>query len=142
MGGGRYDGLVEYLGGASTPGIGFGAGMERLIMILEETGNRPSPTPGMDLFVVAMGDRALRAAREVLWQARALKLRCDRDFTGKSLKKQFQAADKLGARFVLIIGDREIDQKILVVKRLADGSQQEIPWTNDLKELHELVKIT
>ncbi len=141
MGGGRYDSLVEYLGGASTPGIGFGAGMERLIMILEETGNRPDITAGMDLFVVAMGERALRAAREVLWQARALGLRCDRDFTGKSLKKQFQAADKLGARFVLIIGDNEIDRKILVIKRLADGSQEEIPWTDDLKELFTHVRI-
>ncbi|MBN2326742.1 MAG: histidine--tRNA ligase [Candidatus Omnitrophica bacterium] len=139
MGGGRYDGLVDYLGGAAAPGIGFGAGMERLIMILDETGRSIAPDDGVDLFAVILGDRAVRAAGDLLAQARSLGLRCDRDFTGKSMKKQFQMADKLGAKFAAVIGDNEIDKKVIVLKNLKEGHQEEIPWSEDLHELLEKI---
>ncbi len=139
MGGGRYDGLTKYLGGSNTPGIGFGAGLERLIMILQETGKGIEPDTGMDLFAVSMGDRAKIEIEGLLLKARALGLRCDRDFTGKSVKKQFLAANKLGARFAVVIGDDEIDKKIILLKNLVEGSQQEIPWTDDLSELRDSI---
>lgn len=132
MGGGRYDGLVEYLGGPATPGIGFGAGMERLIMILEETGNQPKVNVNLDLFVITLGERAQQAAGDLLLNLREAGYRCDRDYTGKSMKKQLQMADKLGARYAAILGDNEIDNHIFVLKNLQDGSQSNVHWGDPL----------
>lgn len=140
VGGGRYDGLVEYLGGPSIPGIGFGAGMERLVLILQDTNKIPVVDQGLDLFIVAAGEREGREALHVLTALRQAGIRCDRDYTGKAFKKQFQMADKLKARYTLIIGSDEIAKKELVLKQMADGSQQTIPWTSSLEELIELVK--
>ncbi|MBI1387610.1 MAG: histidine--tRNA ligase [bacterium] len=140
MGGGRYDGLVSQLGGPETPGIGFGAGMERLILILNETGKTIQTGDALDLFLVCMGDRANRKSNEILLNLRADKICCERDFTGKSMRKQFQAADKLGARFVLMLGDDEIDRKKLVLKNLKDGTQAEFDWTPDLSQLKSAIR--
>ncbi|MGI6457885.1 MAG: histidine--tRNA ligase [bacterium] len=140
MGGGRYDGLVEYLGGDPTPGIGFGAGMERLILILNETGHGIKSDRKLDLFVIAMGELAESQAARILYQMRNSGFDCDRDYTGKSLRKQFQAADKLGARFAVVIGEDEIEKKILIIKNLKEGKQAEIPWTENLDELKAMVK--
>lgn len=142
-GGGRYDGLVEQLGGPSTPGIGFGAGMERLVLILRETGkidNLTAEAP-IDLYVVAMGEQASLKANGILMEMRAAGARCERDFTGKSMRKQIQAADKLGARFALMLGDNEIESKTLVVKNLKEGSQNELSWSDDLGELKTLIGV-
>ena len=128
MGGGRYDGLVEYHVRSATSGIGFGAGIERLIMILQETGKQIPTDSGIDLFVVVLGERAIPYARDLLLQVRSRGWRCDQDFTGKSLKKQFQMADKVGAKYVAMIGDNEIDQNSFVLKNLQDGSQKTVPW--------------
>ncbi len=140
MGGGRYDGLTEYLDGPPTPGIGFGAGMERLMLILKETGKEPAVPAGLDLFVVTMGERAAREGGKLLLALRRDGFRCDRDYTGKSLRKQFQAADKLGARYAAVIGDNEIEKQILVLKDLKQGTQQEIPWTDGWEELKTVLR--
>jgi histidyl-tRNA synthetase len=140
VGGGRYDGLVEYLGGEPTPGIGFGAGMERLILILNETHKTISANTAIDLFVITMGDTANQAGTQLLRTLRQAGLRCDRDFTGKSFKKQIQMADKLGSRFVAILGDTEVEQRVLQIKNLATGEQQTLPWTDSLADVTTLLR--
>ena len=73
----------------------------------------------------------------LLAEMRRAGFRCDRDYTGKSLRKQMQAADKLGVRFVVVIGDDDISKKTLSVKNLRDSTQQELAWSSDLGELKE-----
>lgn len=140
MGGGRYDGLTEYLGGPPTPGIGFGAGIERLILILRETNKTISVDSRLDLFVIIMGDDASRHAARLLADMRQAGFRCDRDYTGKSIKKQFQTADKLNARFALVIGENEIRERKLVLKNLKEGTQVDLPWSERLDELKHAIR--
>ncbi len=142
MGGGRYDGLTEYLDGPPTPGIGFGAGMERLLLILKETGKVPAVSTGLDLFLVTLGERAAREGGKLLLALRRDGFRCDRDYTGKSLRKQFQAADKLGARYAAVIGDNELEKQVIVLKDLKQGTQQEIPWKDGFAELKTVLHVS
>ncbi|MBD3266739.1 histidine--tRNA ligase [bacterium] len=139
VGGGRYDGLVEELGGQPTPGIGFGAGMERLILILKETQKEIRPEKGVDVFLVAMGDRPIKESANLLRIMRKAGLVCDRDYSGKSFRKQMQMADKLGSRFICVIGEDEMDKGVLQVKNLQTGEQREIPWTDTLEEIIQSV---
>lgn len=137
MGGGRYDGLAEYLGGPPTPGIGFGAGMERLLLILKETGKIENLTQpaGLDCFFVILGEAAELPAMQLLMKLREAGLRCDRDYTGKSLRKQMQLATKHNARYCLIIGEDEANQGTLQLKDLSTGEQQQVPWNDPPEEL-------
>lgn len=140
VGGGRYDGLVEYLGGPSISGIGFGAGMERLVLILQDTNKCPTVDQQLDLFVVAAGEQECREALKVLTVLREDGIRCDRDYTGKAFKKQFQMADKLNAKYTIVIGSDEIAKREFVLKNMSDGTKQSLIWTDSLKELIELLK--
>lgn len=142
MGGGRYDGLIDFLGGPATPGIGFGAGMERLVLILKETGKLDAllSPPAIDLFVTILGEAAEQPASQLLADIRSLGFRSERDYTGKSMRKQMQLADKLGARFAVMIGENEVNEKKLVLKSLHDGNQQELPWSVGLEELVQALR--
>ena len=123
-GGGRYDDLIEMLGGRPTPAVGFAAGIERLLLVLsKQKGLQVSPKP-LDLFVVILGDAAKRVALKVLEQLRDRLFRCDADFVGRSLKAQLRAANRMGARYVLIIGEDELDRGKVVLRDM-EGSQQE-----------------
>jgi histidyl-tRNA synthetase len=135
VGGGRYDGLVEYLGGPATPGIGFGAGMERLLLILTETKKEIASNQKLDLFVVAMGEQAEKKCAGLLRTLRHAGFCCDRDYTGKSFRKQMQMADKLGSRYTAVIGDDEIEKNVLQIKNLETGNQQEVAWTETLDDV-------
>lgn len=135
VGGGRYDGLVKYLGGPAVPGIGFGAGMERLIMILQDTNKAPEVERQLDLFIIAAGEKESREALNVLTILRQAGIRCDRDYTGKAFRKQFQMADKLNARFSMVIGSDEIEKRELSVKNMGDGAEHPVKWTDTLTEL-------
>lgn len=139
VGGGRYDGLTEYLGGQPTPGIGFGAGMERLVLILQETKKMMAAIGSVDVFVAYMGERADKESFKLLKSLRKAGLRCDRDFTGKSFRKQMQMADKLGCRFTAVLGDDEIDKKTLQIKNLSTGEQRSLPWDETLEDVIQFV---
>lgn len=142
MGGGRYDGLVDYIGGPETAGIGFGAGMERLVLILRETGKLETllDDDPLTLFVAVMGDKAEAPAAQLLTELRGLGFRCERDYTRKSFRKQMQLAGKMDARFVLIVGENEIEKGSLALKDLRAGAQTDIPWTGDLTQLTGILK--
>jgi len=117
-GGGRYDGLIELLGGAPTPGIGWAAGVERMLMAGDEQHVAASP---VDLFLALDGEYARRAAFALLQDARSAGLHAQMELAGRSLKGQLKQADALGARYVAIVEDGEA-----VLKDMQDGGQERV----------------
>ncbi|MGH2768064.1 MAG: histidine--tRNA ligase [Actinomycetota bacterium] len=122
-GGGRYDGLSEQLGGGPLPGIGFALGVDRIALALEGQGE-PSPG-GLDVFVVTDGQAACSGALLLASKLRADGLSVDLDYTGRGLKGQFRAADRAGARRVVVVGDPEAST--LTVRNMATGEEAEVP---------------
>lgn len=123
--GGRYDALVEQFGGPPTPAIGFALGMERLVTLLGD-GSEAAPAP--DVFIVSLGEEA---SREALRMAEGLRARgrwAELVHGGGSMKSQMRRADRLGASFVLIIGEDEIRKGALTWKNMKDGSSGEVAW--------------
>ncbi len=120
-GGGRYDRLVEDLGGPRTPGIGFGIGIERLLLACDTEGVFPSPTAAVDVFIVDTtgGTHALLLTA----QLRAAGVACDRAFDDRSMKAQFKAADRSGAALALVVGEREAAEGTVTVRDLTTGDQ-------------------
>jgi len=136
-GGGRYDGLVELLGGPPTKGIGFAIGEDRLILSLQESGKAPAPQ-GRDVYIAWMGARAhataVRAAKDLRKAGFSVELPPAEQKFGKALGQ----ADKLGARFALILGDNEVASGEWALKTLADGSQQKLTEPQLLDFLRKL----
>lgn len=125
-GGGRYDGLVEELGGQKTASLGFAMGLERL-MLLMEAQNCPFPEPqAADLFIVALGDKAVLKALEISKDMRAEGFGCLMDLNRRSVRAQMKYADKLGAKFNLVIGDNEVESGCAKLKNMATGEETEI----------------
>lgn len=106
-GGGRYNGLVEEIGGPSTPGVGYAFGMERLLMAMDE--GYIDDEEHLDVYLMPLGDRAKDTALALITTLRAEGYRADMDFVGRGLKGQFKSADRFKADFAMIIGDNEID---------------------------------
>lgn len=128
-GGGRYDGLVEQLGGQPAPGIGFGTGIERIVLALEAGGEAP-PAPGVDVYFAVLGDETRRELFPMLSRLRARGLSCEFDFAGRGLKGMMRHASGLGARRVVIVGEREREAGIAVVRDMAGGEQHEVPLSD------------
>ncbi|MGN1202823.1 MAG: histidine--tRNA ligase [Eubacterium sp.] len=125
-GGGRYDGLVDELGGQKTPSLGFAMGLERL-MLLMETQNAPFPEANApDLFVVALGDKATLKAVEIVKDMRAEGFTALLDLNQRSVRAQMKYADKLGAKFNIVIGDNEVETGIAKLKDMTTGEETEI----------------
>jgi histidyl-tRNA synthetase len=125
-GGGRYDRLVEQMGGPPTPGIGFGVGIERLLIACSYEHVDPAAgRSGLDVFVVdAVGDG--RLASVLVHELRDAGLAADRAYGGRSVRKQWGAADRSGARFGVMLGARELERNHVVVKDLQTGTQLEV----------------
>jgi histidyl-tRNA synthetase len=135
--GGRYDGLVEQLGGRGATAIGFAIGLERLIALLEATESLPEIS-GPDVYIVAVGEAAAKQSLLLAEQLRDAnpELKLITHCGGGSFKNQFKRADRSGARWTLILGDDEISQHVVGVKTMATGEQETIAWdalTNYLK---------
>lgn len=127
IGGGRYDGLVEELGGPPTPGIGFGCGIERVLMICESIrAELPSPS-GMEAYVVALAPEAREPALRLVSDLRAAGVRADRDAQARSVKAQMRSANRSGASVVLLIGEDELSRGDVTLKEMATGEQQSVP---------------
>jgi histidyl-tRNA synthetase len=121
IGGGRYDGLVEQLGGPATPGIGFGSGIERMLMALEAEHGPTEPSAATDVFVVDATDGAV--ARDVTHELRSAGLRADRAFDGRSMKAQMKAAGRSGARVAIIVGADEAADGTATLRDLVTREQ-------------------
>jgi histidyl-tRNA synthetase len=135
-GGGRYDGLVELLGGPPTKGIGFAIGEDRLILSLQESGKAPAPQ-GRDVYIAWMGERAhataVRAAKDLRKAGFSVELPPVEQKFGKALGQ----ADKLGAKYALILGDNEVSEGLWTLKTLADGSQAKFTESDLLEHLRK-----
>jgi histidyl-tRNA synthetase len=125
-GGGRYDGLAEVLGGPPTPGVGFAMGLERILLALEEEGEGIVVPPLLDCFVVSLGEAAGRQAALILRALRDADISAAKAFDERPLKAQLRMAHRSGARFALIIGEREAAGETVTVRRLEDGHQEEL----------------
>lgn len=128
-GGGRYDRLVEQLGGPALPGLGFGCGLERLLMVLAESGIALPAAPTPDIFVAAMGKDAAEKTAQLVTTLRRAGFAAERDVTGRSLKAQMKYADKLGANFSLTIGDNELAENTATLKNMRTGEASPVALT-------------
>ena len=128
-GGGRYDGLIEELGGEPTPGVGFALGMERVFSALAAQGDDIEIEQNLDVYIiVAGGDKAHFAAFYLADQLRRTNLSVEMDYGEKSFKAQIKAANRLGARYAVILGEDEVNTQSATVKDMESGEQMQLPW--------------
>ena len=138
-GGGRYDGLVEQLGGPPVPAVGFGLGMERLLLLLEQSGIEVEAPKRFDLYIASYGAAARERAFLLADALRKRGLCVELDHMDRSMKAQFKYADKIGASYVLTIGDNELSSGLAMLKRMDDGEQRETRLTEN--EIYTLLTI-
>lgn len=134
--GGRYDGLVEQLGGPKkVPGIGFAMGIERLVLLLQQQEHEQAPEKGIDIFVAGLGEKASDFTFPLVHALRQKKIIAAMDHEGRSLKSQMKQANKAGASWALIIGEDELEKKVAMFRNMATKEQNEIAIVNDNNEL-------
>lgn len=125
-GGGRYDGLIEQLGGPKTPALGFGMGLERIIITMKNQGCDFMEEKTCDLYIASMGEAAAAKAMALTMQLRDEGFFVEYDLVERGIKPQMKYADKIGAKFVMVLGDNEIETGDARLKNMADGSQTDI----------------
>lgn len=135
-GGGRYDHLIEELGGPPIPGVGFGLGIERLLMVMEASGAYFPPDEGVEVFIAVMGDRAKAFGLKLCREMRQKGIVAEMDTLARNIKGQFKYADRLHAKYTLIIGDNEIDKGVVSVKDMANSSQKEVRIEDIYREIN------
>ena len=131
-GGGRYDGLVQELGGAPQPGLGFAIGLERLLMVMEEQQCTFPEPPVCDLYLVSMGAAAAQQCFVLASRLREGGVAVECDIVGRSLKAQMKYADKLGARYTIVVGDTELETGVAQLKNMATGQTEDIRLDDSL----------
>lgn len=125
-GGGRYDGLIEQLGGQKTPALGFGMGLERLILTMEKQGCDFMEAKTCDLYIASMGENAADKAMALAMELRDEGYFVEYDIVGRGIKPQMKYADKIGSKFVVVLGDNEIETGMAKLKNMATGEQKDI----------------
>jgi histidyl-tRNA synthetase len=125
-GGGRYDNLVEQLGGKPTPGVGFGSGLERLLIALDAQGVALPIANNPLVFLIAHGDAARAHNQLLASQLRQANIACDMDLSGRSVKAQFKMSDREKSRFAITVGDNELASNTVVLKDMQTGTQTTI----------------
>ncbi len=134
-GGGRYDNLVEEVGGPPIPGVGFGLGKERLLMLMEANGVEiPKPTD-CDIFIATMGEAAKLYGQKLLFDLRRNGVKCQIDDLQRNFKGQFKYADRLGAKYAVVIGDNELETGVATLKDMEKGQQTEVKFDELISEL-------
>lgn len=129
-GGGRYDGLIEELGGKHLPSLGFAMGIERLLMLMDKQGIEIPKPSTCDLYVAVMGESASLKSFEIIKAVRSCGLIAETDIVGRGLRAQMKYADKIGAKFSMVLGDNEIEQGKAVIKNMSSSEQTEIVLDN------------
>ena len=124
--GGRYDGLIEMLGGPKIPGIGFAMGFERLVLLLKQQEDQSDSYEEIDLFIAGLGEEAADFSFKLMHELREKGLRVDMDLDTKSLKSQMKQADKAGARYALIVGSQELEDKQAPLRNMKTGEQTDL----------------
>jgi histidyl-tRNA synthetase len=136
-GGGRYDNLIELIGGPPIPGVGFGMGIERLLMLMEATGKEIPAPENLDVFIAVMGERAKLFGLKLMRDLRKQGVKAEMDSLGRNIKGQFKYADRLEAKYTVVIGDNELDQNMVSIKNMATSEQKQVPLQDILKEIIE-----
>ena len=137
-GGGRYDGLVEQIGGPKgVSGIGFGLGVERLLLTLENNNIEIENPHAMDIFIVTIGDKAKTKSFKILKDLRSEHISAENDHLDRSVKAQFKYSDKINAKFTIVIGDDELENDSATLKNMATSEQTTIKLSDIVKELKE-----
>ena len=127
-GGGRYDGLIEEMGGNHTPAVGFATGLERLLLALENQNLLPDKNRSVDAYVVALGEKAQAEAFKLVMDLRDAGLSAAIDYAGRSMKAQMKQANKLNAKYAVILGDDEIAEGAALIRSMADSSQEKVSF--------------
>jgi len=128
LGGGRYDGLIETLGGPATPGVGFAGGTERLVLVLQERGGALEEDR-VDLFLASVGDEGRRRVLDLAERLRRAGCSVEIDHRGRGLRKQLAMANQLGARYLLVVGDDELRASRASLKAMDTGEDEDIALT-------------
>jgi len=140
LGGGRYDGLVEALGGPPAPGVGFAIGLERLVMAVEKGKNPPEGWERLDCFVCCVDDALASRALEIAGLLRKAGLKADFDQLGRSLKAQMKQASRYKARYALILGPEEVDRGVVTLRSMDEGWQREVRLDGIEREVLSLME--
>lgn len=130
LGGGRYDGLIEEIGGSPTPAVGFAAGLERLLMLMEKTGQAFPEEPAPTVYLAGMDGASREKAFEIAVALRKSGVPCEVDLMGRSVKAQFKYADKLHAKYVAVIGGNELAEGVMNVKDMRNSAQESVSFSD------------
>jgi histidyl-tRNA synthetase len=134
-GGGRYDHLIETIGGPPVPGVGFGLGIERLLLLMENTGATVPAPKGPDVFIAVMGDRARVFGLKLMRDLRRRGIKTEMDSLGRNIKGQFKYADRLEAARTIVIGEDELDRSVVSIKDMKTSEQKQVPLSDIIKEI-------
>ncbi len=137
LGGGRYDRLVEEFGGPQTPAVGFGIGEERLMMVLQAQNPSLFKDKGIDFFITNIGDQTALATVKLARQLRREGFKTQYDVEQRKLKAQFRKADRVNARFVITLGEKELSTQSLSIRRLQDGKTFQLSW-DDISDAEKI----
>ena len=141
-GGGRYDGLIEQLSGKPCPALGFAMGLERLILTMESQGAQFIPENTCDVYIASMGEAAAVKAMQLCASLRENGIYAECDVVGRGLKPQMKFADKIGAKFSLVIGDSELESGSARLKNMSTGEQNDIPLDENFAKVFNAMLIS
>ena len=139
-GGGRYDGLIGQMGGPKTPSLGFAMGIERLMMVLSAQNAELPKAPTCDLFIATLGENAILKASALCRLLRDEGYKVQTDICGRGLKAQMKYADKIGAKFTLVLGDNEVESGKATLKNMSNSAEKEIALAEIVEELGEEIR--
>jgi len=128
IGGGRYDGLISQVGGADTPGVGFGMGIERLVLLLQKQENQPDLEQPPQIFIGHADKAGFLKSQELVLSLRRVGIRAESDLLGRSVKAQMKFADKIKTKHTVILGETELEQKTVRVKNMETGAQEDVTF--------------
>jgi len=133
-GGGRYDTLVEELGGRSTPATGFAIGLDRLVIVMKDQKISIPKDKRLQVYIITLGDAARQKGLEFLRNLRVMGIRSDIDYQGRSLNSQLKSADRLNAEFAVIIGDDELRNGLAIIKSMDEKTQEKVKFEEVLRK--------
>lgn len=139
LGGGRYNGLSEELGGPDVPGVGFGLGLERLLMALDAEGIKLPVAEQLDCYFVSLGDAADDQAVRIVHELRKAGIQVDKDYLDRGMRAQLRSANRVNAKYVLILGGEELEREIISVRSMKTGEQTEVKITEIVQYMKDLL---
>ena len=140
MGGGRYDNLVKILGGKDTPGCGVAGGVERIVNLIKGRDGKMAKPPEAKIFLAQLGLLAKRKCLKLFEEFRKANIRVAESFSKDSLKTQLRNADKMGIRYVLILGQKEALEDTIVLRDMETGNQTTLKLKNVVKEIKKKIR--